>query len=65
MTRRVLVILAVFVVCLAVQYWREATHRSDSVGWWYTLYSAGAYAVVILVVGFALRFTWRALRGQP
>jgi len=57
-------VLAVFALCFAVQYWREATHRSDSVGLWYTLYAAGADALVVLVVGFALRFGWRAMRTK-
>lgn len=36
-------------IALAAQLILEATHRADSIGWWYTLGSAAVYAVPIFI----------------
>lgn len=45
-----LVILCAFLASLIVQLLLEYFHRSDSIGIWYTIYSAIIYTVVIVAV---------------
>jgi hypothetical protein len=72
MTPKRIVMLVGLVLCAAVaaQLLLEGTGRADSIGAWYTLYSALVYTAIVVVVvaiGFALtrkrRRENRARRG--
>jgi len=62
--RRVVLVVGIFVACVLVQLWLEKTNRSDSVGWWYTIYCATIYSFGILVILFLSRLVWRAIRSN-
>jgi hypothetical protein len=61
--KRTLLVTGIFVACVLVQLWLERTHRADSIGLWYTIYSAALYSIGILVALVLLRTLWRATRG--
>jgi hypothetical protein len=46
----VIIGISALAVALAVQLFLEATHRADSIGWFYTFISALVYAVPLFVV---------------
>jgi hypothetical protein len=48
---------------IAIQLFLEGTNRADSIGWWYTIYSAVVYAVPIFVL-IKLGTVWRRRRAQ-
>jgi hypothetical protein len=60
--KRALWIMLIFAACIAVQWWLERTHRVDSIGVWYTLYSAAIHSVCILIALFVFRALWRVTR---
>jgi hypothetical protein len=44
-------LVPVFGAAVCVQLFLERSRRADSLGWWYTLYSAAAYTVAAFLVG--------------
>lgn len=45
-------ILIVFSLSVATQIWLERNNFADSIGAWYTLYSAAIYTIIIAVLLF-------------
>lgn len=63
-SRESLLILSISIaIGIAIQLFLEGTNRADSIGWWYTIYSAVVYAVPIFVLT-KLGAVWRRRRTQ-
>lgn len=60
-----LLFLAFFVIALCVQVLLERMHRADSIGFWYTLYSAIIYAAGAFVLVRVISMIVRRLLTRP
>lgn len=47
-------ILIVFSLSVATQIWLERNNLADSIGAWYTLYSAAIYTIIIAALLFLI-----------
>ena len=57
--------LALFVIALCVQVLLERMHKADSIGLWYTLYSATIYATGAFVLVWVISMIARRLLTRP
>jgi hypothetical protein len=57
-----LIVLIVYVVSFGAQLWLEYTNKADSIGLWYTLFSAGIYTVAIMLGILAINFIVTIIR---
>lgn len=63
--RGLVLFLALFVIALGVQILRERMHKADSIGLWYTLYSATIYAAGAFAAVWAISLIARRLFRRP
>lgn len=47
-----IIILIVFLLSVATQIWLERNNFADSIGVWYTLYSAAIYTIIFAALLF-------------
>ena len=58
-----LILLISIAIGVAIQLFLEGANHADSIGWWYTIYSAAVYAVPIFVL-IKLGAVWRRWRAR-
>lgn len=59
---KLLILLTSVVIGLSIQLSLEAAGRADSIGWWYTLFSALIYTFPIFIL-VRLAVSWRRKRA--
>lgn len=61
----VLLLASVFIIGLVIQLVLEWSGHSDSLGWWYTIYCAFAYAVSMFIILKSVFWLFARKKAEP